>query len=71
MTEKQTERGIQLVTGTERGNGQDKKKENAATGCKRLKDTQEKISRLNSGKEKKQAGQVHPIYEEEPAFRIC
>jgi hypothetical protein len=36
------------MTGTERGNGQDKKKENNVTGYKRLKETpQEKISRLN------------------------
>ncbi len=31
-----------VMTGTERGNGQEKKKENNVTGCKRLKDTQEK-----------------------------
>jgi hypothetical protein len=41
------------VTGTERGNGQDKKKENTVTGCKHLKETQEKVSRLNRDKEKK------------------
>jgi hypothetical protein len=46
------------MTGTERGNGQDKKKENTVTGCKRLKDTQEKISRLNSDKEKKYVGRA-------------